>query len=90
MPEFPTMPHCDSSILHAPGKCEYCDACPEWQQYRELAGIAFTGDDDELGVKPVYRPYPEFTTPGKAPCPSTWFRSPETRDHWGPNRAANG
>lgn len=83
-----TAPHCDPAILHAPGRCEYCDYYPSWQEYRELAGIAFTGDPDELGVKPVYGAYIDQNTPGKAPCPSTWFRTPAQRDHWGPNNAA--
>lgn len=36
-------PHCDASILHAPGECRFCDVQPEWQALRELWGIAFTG-----------------------------------------------
>jgi hypothetical protein len=64
---YAAMPHCDSSILHAPGECEYCDGYPEWQVYRKLARIAFTG-----------QPLKE----GFAPCPSTWFRTPELRDRW--------
>jgi hypothetical protein len=71
------MPHCDSSILHAPGVCEYCDGYPDWQEYRQIARIAFTGTDEELGSERV----------GLAPCPSTWFRSPGTRDRWGGNVA---
>ncbi|MEV7265596.1 hypothetical protein AB0N38_18770 [Micromonospora aurantiaca] len=39
----PTMPHCDQAVLHAPGECTFCDAYPEWQQLRQLWGIAFTG-----------------------------------------------
>lgn len=59
-------PHCDSSILHAPGECRYCDMYPEWQEYRKVARIAFTNEMAE----------------GKAPCPSVWYRSPEVRDLW--------
>lgn len=59
-------PHCDSSILHAPGKCEYCDEYPDWQRYREVARIAFTNEMSD----------------NKAPCPSVWHRSPEMRDLW--------
>ena len=66
------MPHCDSSILHAPGACEHCDTYPDWQEYREIARIAFTGTDEELGSEKL----------GLAPCPSTWHRPPETRDRW--------
>lgn len=63
---IPQMPHCDQAILHAPGECEYCDLRPDWQEYREAARINFTGHVDE----------------NKAPCPSTWFRTPEMRDLW--------
>lgn len=64
-------PHCDQSILHAPGACRFCDEYPDWQAYRTVARIAFTGQDDE----------------GLAPCPSTTFRSAEVRDRWGGNVA---
>jgi hypothetical protein len=37
-------PHCDALVLHAPGACEYCDLHPDWQQLREMWGIAFTGE----------------------------------------------
>lgn len=36
-------PHCDSSVLHAPGECTYCDNKPEWQELRKGWRIAFTG-----------------------------------------------
>jgi len=36
-------PHCDARVLHAPTECPYCDQYPEWQHYRVVAGIAFTG-----------------------------------------------
>jgi hypothetical protein len=62
-------PHCDQSILHAPGVCEYCDKYDDWQQYREVARINFTGED----------------SPHKAPCPSLHFRTAEKRDTWGGN-----
>ncbi len=63
-------PHCDASVLHAPGTCEFCDLYPEWQEYRQLARISFTGQkSDQL-----------------APCPSTYFRSAETVDRWPGNR----
>lgn len=65
------MPHCDSSILHSPGICEYCDQYSDWQEYRIVARIAFSDEN----------PVPE----GKAPCPSTYFRSAEVRDRWGGN-----
>lgn len=43
MIDLPTFPHCDQRVLHAPGECEFCDACPEWQALRKAWGIAFTG-----------------------------------------------
>lgn len=64
--DSPTIPHCDSSVLHAPGECRYCDEVPEWQQYRTLARINFTGHDEE----------------GYAPCPSTYFRPLEKINRW--------
>lgn len=64
-------PHCDQSILHAPGTCQYCDHYPDWQQYRETALINFSNTND----------------PHKAPCPSVHFRQAETRDRWGGNVA---
>lgn len=63
-------PHCDSSILHSPGACEYCDHYSDWQQYREVARIAFSDE-------------PPSTD--KAPCPSTAFRPAEVRDQWAGN-----
>jgi hypothetical protein len=65
-------PHCDQSILHAPGTCEYCDDYPDWQEYRQVARINFSNEND----------------PDKAPCPSLAFRTAEVRDRWGGNRAA--
>lgn len=38
-----TIPHCDASVLHAPGECRYCDTRPDWQALRSLWGIAYTG-----------------------------------------------
>jgi hypothetical protein len=61
-----TYPHCDQSILHAPGVCEYCDKHPDWQALREGWGINFTGGTDAT----------------KAPCPSTFFRPSDYRDAW--------
>lgn len=65
------MPHCDSSVLHAPEVCEYCDKYPNWQEYRILSRINFTNETD----------------PDKAPCPSTHFRPAEIVNRWGGNRA---
>lgn len=63
--ELPTPPHCDQSVLHAPGECRFCDECPDWQAYRQLAGIAFTGHEP----KPLYD-----GGPPEAPCPSDYRR----------------
>lgn len=70
--EFPQFPHCDPSILHAPGACRFCDEHRDWQVYRDMAGINFTGEHAEH----------------KAPCPSEWLRSAEVRDRWPGNVAA--
>jgi len=64
-------PHCDSSVLHAEGACEYCDMYPEWQALRRTWGINFTGESD----------------PTKLPCPATARRPLETINKWGGNRA---
>lgn len=70
-PEFVTFPHCDTSVLHAPGVCQFCDGHPDWQIYRMNARINFTGDDN----------------PDLSPCPSTWYRTAEQVDSWYGNRA---
>lgn len=72
MKERAYAPHCDSSILHEPGSCVYCDRYPELQEYRTVSRIAFSGSADELGNKETKI----------APCPSTYFRTPEIRDRW--------
>lgn len=64
------MAHCDQKILHAPGKCQFCDHYPEAQRLRDWWGINFTNEHD----------------PGKAPCPSTHSRPDEVRDLWPGNR----
>lgn len=65
------MPHCDSSILHAPSTCQYCDNYPDFQRAREVMRINFTNTQDK----------------DKVPCPSTWFRSREKAERWHGNRA---
>lgn len=65
-------PHCDASVLHAPGSCHFCDDYPDWQKIRVTQRINFTGEHD----------------PDKAPCPSTWFRPEAVRDLWYGNRPA--
>jgi hypothetical protein len=72
-----TAPHCDQSVLHAPGECRYCDAHPDWQAYRKVAGIAFTGRE------------PAALYPGgplEAPCPSDLRRGRGQAHTWGGNR----
>lgn len=65
------IPHCDASILHRPGACQYCDRYPVRQRDREVQRINFTGDD----------------AIDKAPCPSEYFRQPSLRDRWHGNVA---
>lgn len=62
-------PHCDTRVLHAPKTCKYCDMHPDWQEYREVALINFTGEHD--------------TT--KAPCPSDYFRTLQDINNWAGN-----
>lgn len=72
MTERAYAPHCDQSILHAPGVCDYCDMYPDWQEFRAAQRINFTGEYSE-----------HF-----APCPSEYFRPPEIRDRWPGNTPA--
>ena len=69
-----TMPHCDGSVLHAPGKCEYCDMNPEWQALRQVWRINFSDEND----------------PQKTPCPSTMDRPASVINKWGGNVARPG
>jgi hypothetical protein len=64
-------PHCDQAVLHAPSTCQHCDAYPAWQHYRQVAGIAFTGQE------PVDR---------EVPCPSDARRGRGGAHAWGGNR----
>lgn len=74
------MPHCDSSVLHKPGKCEYCDRHPDWQALRKAWGIAFTGET------------PVAHHPGwvEVPCPSDQRRGTGQAHVWGGNRPTSG
>lgn len=65
-------PHCDERVLHAPGRCEYCDARPEWQTLRDAWGIGFTDEELRSGI---------------VRCPSTNRRTPEQVNAWGGNVA---
>lgn len=40
-------PHCDQRVLHAPGECQFCDAHADWQELRQMWGIAYTGWEPE-------------------------------------------
>lgn len=37
-------PHCDETVLHAPGECEHCDHYPILQAVRGNNGIPFSGE----------------------------------------------
>lgn len=63
-------PHCDSLVLHGPGKCQFCDRFPERQEKRLAAGINFTGEN----------------LPERKPCPSTEKRTEEQVSAWSGNR----
>jgi hypothetical protein len=71
-------PHCDSSVLHAPGECTYCDRHPEWQALRRAWGIAYTGHE------PI--DYPGWR---EVPCPSDQRRGRHGAHVWGGNRPTN-
>ncbi len=64
-------PHCDPRILHAPGKCQFCDKEPEWQAMRIILNINFTGEHD--GDKIV--------------DPATHARSYDLLNAWSGNKA---
>ncbi len=57
-----TAPHCDARVLHEPGDCAFCDNSPDWQDYRIIAGIKFTGQQVTVGD--------DWSTP----CPSDFHR----------------
>jgi hypothetical protein len=66
-----TFPHCDQSVLHAPGECKYCDAHPDWQELRESWGVAFTGHQPG---------------PAQISCPSDFRRGLAQAHEWNGNR----
>lgn len=70
-------PHCDSKVLHAPGKCVFCDEYPDAQADRVINNIAFTGEDvwpEDGRVQP------------KAQCPAEAARPLGDINKWGGNR----
>lgn len=64
-------PHCDSRVLHLPGKCVYCDEYPEKQDERNRMRVNFTGDNH----------------PGFSPCPAESRRPLASIEAWGGNVA---
>lgn len=64
-------PHCDELVLHAPGKCQFCDRYSLWQHERIRDGVNFTGEND----------------PNKKACPSTARRPLAVIERWERNRA---
>ncbi len=61
------MPHCDQSVLHAPGECGYCDDYSDWQELRKFWRIAFTG---------------HAPTEHEVPCPSDQRRGQGMAHAW--------
>lgn len=97
-------PHCDQRVLHAKGRCEFCDRHPDWQKLREAWGIAFTGESTGIisatgrtGKRPDTLSYtahiPEGELWAALPCPADFNRPPtgEGPDHrrWAGNVATS-
>jgi hypothetical protein len=78
-------PHCDGKVLHKNGECSFCDACPEWQELRQMWGIAFTGHSEDT-VKAIDSTGNEYDKK-LIPCPSEWDRPLDVINAWGGNRA---
>lgn len=67
MPEGFQNPHCDFSIVHAPGRCQICDEIAfGLQALRVVNHVNFTGVHE----------------PDKAPCPSEIFRHVVVVETW--------
>lgn len=64
-------PHCDQRILHKNGECWACDLYPDWQQLRELWGIAFTGHEPD--GEQVACPADQMRPPGSPSDHRRWF-----------------
>lgn len=63
--------HCDPNVLHAPGKCKFCDEFgANLQQDRINRGINFTGEYDK----------------NKEGCPSELRRPLDYIERWPNNR----
>jgi hypothetical protein len=67
------LPHCDQSVLHAPGECQYCDQHPDWQALRAVWGVAFTGHTPQADQ-------------AKVPCPSDFVRGTGGAHVWPGNQ----
>jgi hypothetical protein len=59
-------PHCDSLVLHAPGRCKYCDMYPDMQSKRIRERIDFTDQH----------------VTGNSRCPSELRRPVEQIERW--------
>lgn len=82
-------PHCDGKVLHAPGECEYCDGHAEWQELRQMWGIAFTGhSEDTVKAFDYSSGTPTEYDKKLIPCPSEWDRPLDTINKWPRNRPA--
>ncbi len=66
-------PHCDAMVLHAPGRCGYCDhfLAGAAQALRQIWGVAFTGQTPQ---------------PGQVPCPSDARRGTAGAHVWSGNK----
>lgn len=38
-------PHCNTTTIHAPGECHYCDMHPDLQEARSLSGVPFSSNE---------------------------------------------
>lgn len=64
--------HCDARVLHAPGTCEYCDAYPALQEWRQEYRMLFTGEEP----RPLWRM-----------CPAQEARGLDSLNGWSGNVA---
>jgi hypothetical protein len=84
MKHIKQFPHCDPRILHAPeDNCEFCNMHPEWQELRQMWGIAFTGHSyDKQG-----NPLPDGNGGVILPCPAQYNRGMTSVNGWHGNVA---
>jgi hypothetical protein len=75
-------PHCDGKVLHAPeDNCDYCNAHPEWQELRQMWGIAFTGHSEDTVKAFDFQTQKEYDKK-LIPCPSEWDRPLDVINKW--------